>query len=154
MGASKFSDVYDTLRKRVSLLFPNRVEIPFPYDLVRNPSTILKHGLGIKIGTGSEGETSNQFESTVNRTIGFVFTNEVIDVGGENTNLVDVTKLVIDDMYILKNSLLDLTRVSPQLIGEENIYSSDGGIEDIGDGKKKYISLEATFIFEMVQNIN
>jgi len=152
---SKFSDVYDTLRTRVATLFPNKTLIPYAYSLIDNPNVLLKDGYGFKVGSGSDGETSNDFESTVNRSISIVFTSEVLGFNSiESTDLITKTKAIIDDMYTLKDSLLDLLRVSPMLGGEIVSYSGDSGIEDIGDGKQRFISLEVAFNFEMVQNIN
>ena len=152
--ASTFSNVYDGLVTRLTALFPNKTVIPYPYSLADNPNQFLIDGYGIKVGGGSNSDLSSDYSSAINHTISIVLTREVYGFTGVSSTLVTETKAIYDDMYLLKNDLLDLSRVSPMFQGETVEYESDGGIEDITGDQQRFISLEVVFTFDLTQEIN
>ena len=152
--ASKFSDVYDSLVLRLAALYPSKTPLPYPYSITDNPTQFQKDGYGVKVGPASNSELTTDYSSAVDHSISVVLTREVYGFTGTESTLVAETKAIYDDMYLLKNDLLDLSRVSPMFQGETVDYESDSGIEDITGDQQRFISLEVVFTFDLTQEIN
>ena len=152
--ASKFSDVYDSLVTRLAVLWPSKSVIPYPYSLSDSPVQFLKDGYGIKVGGASNSELTTDYLSSVSHTISIILVREVSGFSSLKTSLVAETKTIYDDIYDLKNALLNLSRVSPMFNGEPVVYDSDSGIEDVIGDKQRFISLESVFTFDLTQEIN
>lgn len=151
---SKLSNVYDSLRTRLAALYSAKTVIPYPYSLADNPQQFLVSGYGIKIGSGSNSDLSTDYLHTVDRSFSVVITAEAYDLSTGNSGLITATKSLFDDLYDLKNDLLDLGRVNPMYQGEGIVYDNDNGLEEVASGEKRFLSLEAFFTFELTQEIN
>lgn len=152
--ASKFSNVFDSLVTRLASLYPSKTIIPYPYSLADNPNQFLVNGYGLKIGSGSNSDLTTDYSSAVDRSVSVVLTREVYGFTGIQTNLNTQIKALFDDMYDLKNDLLDLSRVSPMFNGEAIEYENDSGIEEVISGEQRFVSLEVFFSFDLTQEIN
>lgn len=151
---SKFSNVFDSLVTRLASLYSDKTIIPYPYSLADNPHQFLVNGYGLKIGSGSNSDLTTDYSSAVDRNISVVLTREVYGFTGIQTNLNTQIKALFDDMYDLKNDLLDLSRVSPMFNGETVDYDNDSGIEEVISGEQRFVSLEVFFSFDLTQEIN
>jgi len=151
--ASRFSTAYDSLRSALSATFSTKTEIPYPYSLQDNPFQFIVNGYGLKIGSGSSGELENLAFSSSIISFSVILTREVVGFSSVNTSLNTNIKNLYDDMTTIKSYMLDNERVSPMYLGEEIKYISDSGIQEILNGKQRFIFIEVNFSIDITQQI-
>jgi len=151
---SKFSDVYDSLLIEVGTLFPTKVKLSDSIDLDNNPFPLLKNAYGIKVGDSSTSDLTTDYLYTDVRTFSILFTAEVYDLAINNSSFENASKALIDDVYTLRERMLDLSKISPILGGENITCIGDTGIENKKADKGRFIYVEVSFTVELTQVIN
>lgn len=150
---SNVSIIYDQIVDKLETLFPTRTRIPNPYSLPDNNDRFLKFGYGLKVGSASFQEF--EFCSRVsNRTISVVFAYEMFRTDSDFAPFDDVSKKLLEDVNTIQGLFFDYN----ELDIEQNILKVDidsvSEVEMIlGSGNTKYLSMEASFLFQIKEDI-
>ncbi len=150
------SDIHTALIAKIAALFPNKTQVN-ANDLEDNPIQLMVNGWGVKVGSGTPVDSDHPavfYTFSTDRTMSVVFTREVYDLQANLDSHNTQVGLLADDKDSLLSSLLDFSKVTGMLNGENLIYNGDNGIEFLVAGKKRFIYMEIVFSFDLTQLIN
>lgn len=150
---SNVTVIYDQIISKLGTLFPTRTRIPNPYSLVDNNDRLLKFGYGLKVGSASFSEF--EFCSRVSqRTFSVVFTYEMYRTDSDFFQFDDVSKKLLEDVNTIQGLFFNYN----ELDIEQNILKVDiDSVSEVemvlGSGNTKYLSMEASFLFQIKEDI-
>ena len=151
-----FTTVYDGVRVVMQGLYPTtKTEIPFAMDLPSNNEQFLREGWGQYAGASTLNEKSTDYSHSVNQDIVIVISKEHPHNESDNESIHTTTKAIMADIETVKSSLLDLNKLGDVMKGGEQISFSDTSpIGIVGDETGRYLYIEASFSFDVTQEIN
>jgi hypothetical protein len=149
---SLITEIYDQIIIKMGETFPLLTRIPYAYSLPDNNSNFLKNGYGVTVGSASFEEF--EFCSRVSsRGITFSFTKEVFRTDSDFVIIDDIVKELLENV----NTAQGLLYAYDELGIEDKILkvdiSSASGIEEILANNSKFLTVSATFLLQIRENL-
>ena len=145
---SKITVIYDKLREVIPTLVTGRTELPNPYSLLNNPNLYLKKGWGLTIGRGNPSEIDTLCHDFETRTFDVVLTNHLATLNNTHDLMASASKLLIEDIRLLKNKFLDFDQLDIHETIEKIEYVSSSEIGFLLNNEVSYLIASITIAID------
>ena len=148
---SKVSTIYDQIVTTLDALFPSGsgyTRIPNAYSLADNNDNLLIKGFGFKTGLATP-QTAEFNNWSQEREFNVVFTREVPRMAGSFSEFDTFVKELLEDVYTVQLDFYNVDQIGIEGTIERIELGSVSQVDFIDAGKSNYISMEATFLFDV-----
>lgn len=140
---SEISDVYDAIISKMEALFPAKSRLPNPYSLTDNPDRCLKDSWGIAVSNGSRQELTF-CHLQLERIFTIIITRETFILDSKTDGFDSSVKSLLEDARTVQLEFYKLDELGIEDKIDKLDVLTSSGIEDVFNGKKKFLKIEVT----------
>lgn len=148
---SKISGIYDAFQARIAVILPAHARLSNPYDIVENPESYLKKGVGLALGPARKaGKLFAGCKQMLYRDFVVSITREVIAREIDGARKAETEKQILEDLYLLIQDFEKTPSVNE--LGTAQ-YESDTGIVTVIKDGDALMLVSATFSVLYVETL-
>lgn len=141
---SRITAVYGAIIDKCEELFPAKIRLHNPYDLLQNPEIVRKDSWGIAVND-AEREETEYCNLSLARSFTFKTIRQYVSLAGKEDGFDAVSVSILEDQQSFVQAFFSPDKIGQGSIIERIDFSSISGIQQLEDNEKKYLFSEVTF---------
>jgi len=141
---SKISDVYTAIIAKMEVLYPSKIRLHNPYELIENAAMVCKDSWGLAVEDASR-EDLEYCNLSISRTFKVIFLRQFVTLSSKEDGFDAITALLLEDQQTFLNAFYSPDKLDQQSIIEKIDFTAISGVNQLVSGEKKYLFSEVTF---------
>jgi len=141
---SKISDVYTAIIAQMEVLYPSKIRLHNPYELIENAAMVCKDSWGLAVEDASR-EDLEYCNLSISRTFKVIFLRQFVTLSSKEDGFDAITALLLEDQQTFLNAFYSPDKLDQQSIIEKIDFTAISGVNQLVSGEKKYLFSEVTF---------